>query len=393
MKSHHLLSSLVTLVLGTASFLVAQDAPKPLPPPPPVGQAPAKPAAQPAGGELSAADAKAALEAAGFKVSVTGIALQAEADFAKQVRDITTSRKGFLAVEKELQAAEAELAQVDAEMNRLKAETVRLNTALAAGGLNVETHNRLVGALRAMEGQMDLGLQQKGKSTDKVKAARAKANESREAYVEKLLALRTEAEKVQAIWSKAAADPKQAAALNKVNEVLKKQLTFKPTAVFTSAEKQLASYEDKVLSENIQLKDSENALWATVVINGKHTKEFIVSSGSGHVGIPFTLAKELGIEPAGSDEKVTLIQPDGKEIPGYLKKVASIRVGKFVVEDCEVVVLDEVAIAANPVLGMSYLGNFKFEVDKAQAVLKMVKIDNELQGATPPRRELPGKKS
>lgn len=396
MQPHHLHGPFLALLLIATPYLVAQDAPKPPPPPPPVvGKAPAQPAqpaAPAAGGELSAADAKAALEAAGFKVSVTGIALQAEADFAKQVRDITTNRKNFLAVEKELVAAEAELTQVDTEMNRLKAEAVRLNTALAAGGLNVETHNRLVGALRAIEGQMDLGLQQKGKSTDKVKAARGKANESREAYVEKLLALRTEAEKVQAIWSKAAADPKQAAALNKVNDVLKKQLTFKPTPVFTAAEKQLASYEDKVLSESIKLKDEQNALWATVVINGKHTKEFIVSSGSGHVGIPFTLAKELGIEPAGSDEKVTLVQPDGKEIPGYLKKVASIRVGKFVVEDCEVVVLDEVAIAANPVLGMSYLGNFKFEVDKAQAVLKMVKIDSEIQGgAAPPRREPPGK--
>lgn len=387
----HLSLPLLALFLAAAT-LVAQDAPKPLPPPPPVGPAGAQPAAAPAGGELSAADAKAALEAAGFKVSVTGIALQAEADFAKQVRDILTTRKNFLAVEKELAAAEAELGQVEAEMNRLKAETVRLNAALAAGGLNVETHNRLVGALRAIEGQLDLGLTQKGKSTDKAKAARGKANETREAYVEKLLALRTEAEKVQGIWSKAAADPKQAAALNKVNEVLKKQLTFKPTAVFTSAERQLASYEDKVLSENIKLKDSENALWATVVINGKHTKEFVVSSGSAHVGIPFTMAKELGIEPAGSDEKITLVLADGREIPGYLKKVASLRVGKFVVEDCEVVVLDEVAIAANPVLGMSYLGNFKFEVDKAQAVLKMVKIDNELQGAGAPRRE-PAKKN
>jgi aspartyl protease family protein len=376
MKSH-LFFSLLALVI-TFQAISAQEAPK---------------AAQPApaaGGELSAAEAKAALEAAGFKVSVTGIALQAEADFAKQVRDILTTRKGFLLVEKELLAAEAELDQVDAEMNRLKVATVRLNTALAAGGLNVETHNRLVGELRAIEGQLDLGLQQKGKSTDKVKTARGKANESREAYIEKLLALRTEAEKVQAVWSKAAADPKQAAALAKVNDVLKKQLTFKPTAVFTSAERQLASYEEKVLSENIKLKDDGQQLWATVVINGKHTKEFVVSSGTNHVGIPFTMAKELGLEPAGSDEKIRLVLADGREIPGFLKKVASMRVGKFVVEDVEVVVLDEVAIAADPMLGLSFLGNFKFEIDKNRGVLKMVKIDAEVPGA-PPRRD-PAKK-
>lgn len=332
-------------------------------------------------GGLTAAQAKAALEAAGFKVSVTGISLQAEADFAKQVRDILIVRKTFLNVEKELAATEGELDLIEAQMNALKAEEIKLNAALAAGGLNVENHNRLVGALNAIAGQLDLGLQQKGKAGDKVKQARAKANESREAYIEKLLAVRTEADKVQQLWSKASTDAKNQAALNKVNEVLKKGITFKPTPVFTSAERQLASYEDKVLSENIKLRDDGDSLWASVVINGKHTKEFVVSSGSAYIGIPFTMAKEMGLEPAGSDQEISLVMADGRELPGYLKKATSIRVGKFIVEDVEVVVLDQQAIAANPVLGMSFLGNFKFELDKARAALKMVKIDSEVQGA------------
>ena len=334
-----------------------------------------------AAGEVSAADAKATLEAAGFKVTVTGIALPAEAEFAKQVRDILNIRKNFLNVEKELAATEHELDQVEAQMNAWKTEMIQINGALAGGGLNVETHNRLVGALNALDGKMDLGKQQVRKSNDKVKEARGKANESREAYIEKLLAARTEADKVLGFWSKASADPKNQAALNKVNEVLKKQLSFKPTAVYTAADKQLASYEDKVLSENIKLRDDGNQLWASVVVNGKHTKEFIVSSGSAFIGIPFTLAKDMGMEPNSTDERISLVMADGRELPGYLKKAASIRVGKFVVEDVEVVVLDAQATAAEPVLGMSYLGNFKFELDKARAALKMVKIDAEVQGA------------
>lgn len=350
----------VALLLPLVPIASAQDAPA-------------------AGAELTAAAAKAALEAAGFKVSVTGISLQAEADFAKQVRDILTTRKNFLNVEKELAAAEAELDLIEAQMTALKQEEVKLSAALA-GNLTVEQNNRIVGALNAISGQLDLGLQTKGKATDKAKLARAKANESREAYIEKLLALRAEAEKVQQIWTKAASDPKNQAALTKVNEVLKKQIMFKPTAVFTSAERQLASYEDKVLSENIKLRDDGDSLWASVVINGKHTKEFVVSSGSAYIGLPFTMAKEIGLEPAGSDEMITLVMADGRELPGYKKKATSIRVGKFVVDDVEIVVLDERAIAADPVLGMSFLGNFKFELDKARAVLKMVKIDAEVQG-------------
>jgi clan AA aspartic protease (TIGR02281 family) len=343
-----------------------------------LAQEPAAPAAAAPG--PTPAEAKAALEAAGFKVTVTGIALPAEAEFAKQMKDVLTIRKNFLAVEKEFHAAEAELDQFNANITAMKQEMVRMNAALA-NNLPVEQHNRIVGALRAMDGQIELSEQQQKKGEDKIKSARAKANEAREAYVEKLLQLRAEADKVEQIWAKAAADPKQQAALVKVNEVLKKSLALKPTPVFTSAAKQLSQYEDKVLSENIKLRDDDDTLWASVVINGKHTKEMVVDSGSNSISLPFTLAKEMGIEVLSADPKVRVILADGREVPGTLKKLESVRVGKFIVEDVECIVLDEVAIKATPLLGMSFLGHFKFEVDKARQILKMVKIDTEVSGA------------
>ncbi len=338
---------------------------------------------------LTPAEAKAALEATGFKVSVTGIALPAEAEFAKQVRDVLVIRKNYLAAEKELAAAELELEQVKNAITGLKTKEVGLNAALA-GILTVEQNNQLVGALGAIGGQIELGMQQQEKSAAKVKTVRGKSNEVREAYVEKLLLLRSEAEKVEQIWSKAAADARHQAALAKVNDVLKKMLTLKPTAVYTSAERQLAQYEDKILSENIKLRDDEDTLWASVVINGKHTKEMVVDSGSTSISLPFNMAKEMGIEVVSSDTKVRVVLADGREVPGYLKTLSSVRVGKFVVEDVECIVLDEVAIKATPLLGMSFLGNFKFEVDKARSILKMVKIDSETGSAA--KREPAGKK-
>jgi len=326
---------------------------------------------------LSPAEAKAALEGAGFKVSVSGIALPAEAEFAKLVKDITVVRKNYIAAEKELLAAEAELDLVKTTITQLKAKEVELNAAFAAGNLTVENHNRLVGALNAIGGQIDLGTQQQGKSTDKVKAARGKSNAAREAYTEKLLEVRTAADKVEQTWSKAAADPKNQAALAKVNDVLKKSLALKPTPVYIVAERQLAQLEDKILSENIPLRDDDSTLWASVVIDGKHTKEMIVDSGAQSLALPYALAKEMGLEPQSTDPRITLVLADGREIPGFLKTIGTVRVGKFLVEGVECVVMDESAIAARPLLGMSFLGNFKFEVDKARAILKMVKVDEE----------------
>jgi aspartyl protease family protein len=59
-----------------------------------------------------------------------------------------------------------------------------------------------------------------------------------------------------------------------------------------------------------------------------------------------------------------------------LVKLASVRVGKFTAENVECVVLGEQAINAPPLLGMSFLGQFKFELDAAQSLLKLVKVDS-----------------
>ena len=55
-------------------------------------------------------------------------------------------------------------------------------------------------------------------------------------------------------------------------------------------------------------------------------------------------------------------------------KLPTVRVGKFTVDNVECAVLGEDATAAEPLLGMSFLEHFKFEVDAAAKKLTMVKV-------------------
>jgi len=55
-------------------------------------------------------------------------------------------------------------------------------------------------------------------------------------------------------------------------------------------------------------------------------------------------------------------------------KLTSVRVGKFTVENVECAVLGPAATMAEPLLGMSFLENFKFEIDAAAKKLNMVKV-------------------
>jgi aspartyl protease family protein len=95
------------------------------------------------------------------------------------------------------------------------------------------------------------------------------------------------------------------------------------------------------------------------------------------------MAKEFGMEPTSQDEKVTVSLADGSEIPATRKKIDSLRVGKFIVENVDCVVLDASAPKATPLLGMSFLGKFKFELDKQKSELRMVKVDSGEDDAKP----------
>lgn len=68
---------------------------------------------------------------------------------------------------------------------------------------------------------------------------------------------------------------------------------------------------------------------------------------------------------------------DGREIPGRAVTLAQVSVGQFEAEKVEPAVLDAVAINAEPLLGISFLGNFKFEIDTADKSLKLLRVSSE----------------
>lgn len=333
--------------------------------------------APPAASNLTPAQAKETLEKLGLKVSASGVVMPAEQDFYKTMRDLEGVRKSYLAAEKEHAATEAEATKIEKGITQLKAQYVQMNAAMAGGNLPVNEHNRLVGAIRATGAQVSLLIDQLEKAQEKVKAARGKSGEAREAYVTKVLAARNAADKVGIAWEKVSSDPEGIAALAKVAEVLKKTIPPKASPTYTLNEKQLSLLEQKILSETIKLTDDGGTFLVSVLIDGKHTKEMVVDSGASAISLPFAMAKEMGLEPTSGDRKVRVSLADGSEVEGFLKTIPTVRVGKFTVEDVECVVLSPVAVKAPPLLGMSFLGNFKFEIDKNRAELKMVKIDQE----------------
>jgi aspartyl protease family protein len=90
--------------------------------------------------------------------------------------------------------------------------------------------------------------------------------------------------------------------------------------------------------------------------------------------VSHSLATKFGLTITESDPRIRVSLADGSVIPGVVKTLASVRVGKFTVSNVECIVLGPEAVNAEPLLGMSFLGNFKFEVNADAKTLTMVKV-------------------
>jgi len=324
------------------------------------------------------ADAKAALEKAGVRVLATGVSLANESDLSKELAKAGPLQRTMKLATTELKKAEDNAAKGQAVLNAMKVQQIQLNANLAKVNPNdVATNNKIVGALQALDGQLELGRQEKAKLDEAAKAAQAKHSQAREAFVELMVASRKLADTLEADYAKKANDPDIKANLVKLNAAAGKQFVLAPTPVLTSGVKRLKALEDTIVSEAIELRSDDQHLWVKVFINGTGApEEMVVSSSSGLVMLTAPVAAKLGVKPGDNDPMIRLVMADGRELPARQMTLKSVRVGKFEVEDVDCAVLGEDAVAAQPTLGRAFLESFKYEIDSAAKTLTMVKVSD-----------------
>lgn len=324
--------------------------------------------------ELS--DSRAALEALGVRASSTGVVLAKEAELTKELNKAPGLKRNVFQAEKDLKAAELQLEQFERGLTQLRQQQVVLSAQLANINPNdIALNNKLVGALNAIEGQFELAKGRNRALDDELKRSRAKANENREAYISLAISARRLADEIEADYSTKAASSDIKNALARFNKAASKQFTFAATPGFQANVRRLKQLEDTVLSDSIDLlDDGSKTMRVNVVVNGKNQQEMVLDSGASLISLPPGVAAKFGLKPSDKDPKIVLQLADGREIDGRLMKLATVRIGRFQVDNVECAVLGEEAVAAEPLLGMSFLEHFKFEIDSAAKKLTMVKV-------------------
>ena len=323
--------------------------------------------------------ARAALEKIGLRITSSGLIPADEAKFSKALRDVLDLQKGVKTAESALAQQEKQGADLKHQIDNLLALDVNLNAQLAnIRPGDATANNKLVAAINANRSQAELLRSTLEQQDATIKTARGAANDAREAFIQAVLGLRTTADNLTQQYAQLQASEEAKQAVAEWNAASGKSFELTESRNFRQTLKRLVSLEGSVLSEEIPLERvGGGSLMLSVVINGKHTQEMVLDSGANLVTLPQEVADKCGIQITADDPRIEMHIADGSRIMGRLVNIPTIRVGQFTANNVQCAVLGPEATNAPCLLGMSFLENFKFQVDAAKGTLKMVQIRDE----------------
>jgi clan AA aspartic protease (TIGR02281 family) len=232
--------------------------------------------------------------------------------------------------------------------------------------------NQLVALLNAAPTQME-------QAEKALKEQRAASAQSREEFIQYVLKLRQQLSDLEAEYQKLGADPEVKKALEEANQA-GKRFALGPAKSTLEAIRRL---EGSVITDAIPIHHSNDRLWRLyVTINERKPQEMAIDTGASLVVVPHKMAQDVGLYVSGDAPKVQLQLADGKTvIEAQLVTAPTIRVGRFTAKNVRCAVLPPNLPDAMPLLGMSFLGQYNFKIDKEQSKLVLATV-----GGTPAGR-------
>lgn len=330
-----------------------------------VAPLPAAPATAPATAPAGGADTPGGLLASkGLDKSGTMYVLRAEKDMAAGLREITVAKK---AMDEEIKARAAIEKQIKIAKNvfsKLDLEYRNLNEQLA-GAKGVAQNNQIVGKLNATASK----LKEARTYQDDQQLKLSKIGEEKKTkYINLILDAAVQNEKANEAYKAVGADP----AVKAAAEQLKAKLG--PSPEFVAGSAQIKRLRGLVTADTIDIEMDGGVPHVQVTLNGSHTRTMVFDSGASIIALPAAIAKSIELVPAADDPMIEITLADGKRIKAQLTKLKSVRVGSFTVEDVACAILPADLVAAEALLGGSFLSNFTYKLDPVGKKLHLAQV-------------------
>jgi clan AA aspartic protease (TIGR02281 family) len=328
------------------------------------------------------AAAKASLTAKGIRASHAGLSLQTETEFTKAVPLAYTLRRKFQSTLGQQQSAGSNNEQADAEIQQLMEQNETLRKQMPQGGQPfVPFQGQISQGLRAeitqkiKQNEEEIAsIQEARKQSTKSSAElRQEADSARTTYFQQVRDARALADKITGQYAELNKDQEVLAAIKEWNDAAKTSATLKPSRSFESAVKRLEALEKKIVSEKIPLRNDGKNFLASVEINGKQTCDMIVDTSAATLMLPYQMALD-----AGAHVDATSVPSDlGSKSEVKQVTLSSVRVGSITAKNVACGVYPAKMKAAKAVLGLSFLGQYKYEINAPASELSLVRVDAE----------------
>ncbi|HVJ86429.1 MAG TPA: TIGR02281 family clan AA aspartic protease [Caulifigura sp.] len=311
------------------------------------------------------------LEKRGVRVSGSTAIYASESDLNERIRDLPSLRRKIRLAGNQFDANQKAKKTLDNQITRLNQQQSALSLQLA----NVQdavTNNRLVGAISALDAQLRLAYDSREKLEERDSQLHREISAARDTLLTHSQEMRKIADSVSKRY--ADVDKETLALIASLNSQSNSQVVLQPSSVFTANLKKLQQLESEIVSGSVPLRRDRNTFWATVKLNGDHSVEMVVDSGASIVQLPWEAAVAAGIKPDKDSPKIRLRVADGRSVDAWRMTIDAMQLGPFTTNNVECVVLDSAAKNAPALLGMSFLGAFRFELNAGQSTLSLSHI-------------------
>lgn len=317
------------------------------------------------------------LQQAGLRRSGKTIQATLTAPIARAITSLTREKRELRLLQQDWNGVADQISAIGQELRRINAQDVELNLQLAqVAGKDVTANNRIVGLINANRGRGNALRDQRQMLQQELAMKRSLLNDAEAQYAETVLAIRKDYQAIADAIDQSLADPKVKIAVGVMHTNYASPAKLTAAEILASLDRRIGKLESEVFAESIPLQSVQGSLLADVAV-GRKTARMVIDSGAELITLPMKTATELGIKIPLDAPSVTLILANGDRIPARRVTLPRVRIGQFEAEQIDAAVLDAAANQAEPLLGMSFLSHFKFEIDVSEKTLKLLRIASE----------------
>ena len=307
----------------------------------------------------------------GKGLTKTGIFYLTEAD-----GKLPESLKSFRAIKKQLDDDNRKRADLESKVRMAKGaiagweQEFRAQNEKLPTAKDVFTNNKIVGAINSLASKIKEGTEFKQQQESEL----AKLGNTRDQYVTAVLDLAGKFEEIGKGYEKLASDASVKGALDKINEKARPKVKLGPSVDYTSNVFQIKKQRDTIKSDIIPITVQGQVHHVDVNFNGKITRSLVLDSGASYICLTADTAKMLDMIPGADSEVMKMQLADGKLVDARHMVIKSVRVGQFTVENVDCAVLPADLVAADNLLGGSFLKNFIYKIDPQAGELHLSQI-------------------